>query len=124
MPDDVHISLPVVQFVDREIDAAMSRCFERFEAILEADRLQRTEMLRRLDVLNHAHEDMVRDRTQFLRIDTHDRFYAEFSKWKDETNNAISNIQGRAQATVMVIGIGFTVIQLILFAVNWFLWRH
>ena len=87
---------------------------ERFKALSKANDLAYLELQRRLDVLNHAHENMVRDRTDFLTIDTHNRFYAEFTKWKDEMNKAISNIQGRAAATVVIIGFVFALLQIAL----------
>jgi hypothetical protein len=85
---------------------------EKFKALAKANDLAYLELQRRLDVLNHAHENMVRDRADFLPIDTHNRFYAEFTTWKDEMNKAISNIQGRGTATIVIIGFVFALLQL------------
>jgi len=87
---------------------------EKFNSLSKANDLAYIELQRRLDTLNHAHQNMLSDRADFLRIDTHNRFYQEFTVWKDTINRQVSNIQGRATATVTIVGFVFAILQLVI----------
>jgi hypothetical protein len=84
----------------------------RFEAEKEARLLAYQELQRRLDVLNHAHDNMAMDRAQFLRIETHDRFYQEFKEWKETVNKTLATQAGRAGAYVTIVGGLWAIVQI------------
>jgi len=106
---------------DDEVKHLRELMDERFVAIEKEQQLAYTELQRRLMELNHAHENMVKDRTEFLRTDTHNRFYSEYTMNKDyvskeisEVKADVSNMQGRATATVTIIGFVFLGLQILL----------
>jgi len=56
------------------------------------------ELSRRLDVLNHAHEASISDRTQFVQKDNYDTTLRDWFKWRDEVNAVLNNAAGRTAA--------------------------
>jgi hypothetical protein len=75
--------------------------FELAERALELDHL---ETLRRLDLLNHAHEDARQKEASFVGREVYDSQTRENNKWRDEVNSALSTRQGRSSVTSGVAG--------------------
>jgi hypothetical protein len=122
---DPSVSMPVIQFVDREIEkerllTASERerlreiVFEKFRGTDEATKLAYHELQRRLDVLNHAHENMVKDRELFQSRESFEQFFQDFGKWRDSVNAQLSNQAGRTATWVTVVGIAFLLLQVLL----------
>ena|SRR5690348_4988152 len=72
-----------------QIAALKELMLARFDWEEKARQTAYGELQRHLTDLNHAHDNMVNDRTEFLRGDVHDRFYAEYKTFRDEANKAI-----------------------------------
>jgi hypothetical protein len=76
----------------------------RFELAERALELDHIEMLRRLDLLNHAHEDARQKETSFVGREVYDSQTRENNKWRDEVNASLSTRQGRSSVTSGVAG--------------------
>ena len=76
----------------------------RFELAERALDLDHIEMLRRLDLLNHAHEDARQKEASFVGREVYDSQTKENNKWRDEVNASLSARQGRASVTSGVAG--------------------
>jgi hypothetical protein len=76
----------------------------RFELAERALQLDHVEMLRRLDLLNHAHEDARQKEASFVGREVYDSEAKEHNKWRDEVNAALSTRQGRSSVTSGVAG--------------------
>jgi len=90
---------------DREL-ADRERTFVslRFELAERALELDHVEMLRRLDLLNHAHEDARQKEASFVGREVYESQIRDQSKWRDEVNAALSNRQGRSSVTSGLAG--------------------
>jgi len=90
---------------DREL-ADWERTFVslRFELAERALELDHVEMLRRLDLLNHAHEDARQKEASFVGREVYESQIRDQSKWRDEVNAALSNRQGRSSVTSGLAG--------------------
>jgi hypothetical protein len=91
--------------VDREL-AAREKVFVdlRFELAEKALELDHIEMLRRLDLLNHAHEDAREKEASFVSREVYESQVKDSGKWRDEVNSALSTRQGRSSVTSGVAG--------------------
>jgi|ERR1700690_1658110 len=116
---DAFVSLSVISFVDREIEKERllttsererlrELLMEKFVSLEKAENLARMELARRLELLNNEHAHMADDRSLFLRKESHEVFYAEYSKWKIEVNDKLANTQGKAQMTIILVGFALT----------------
>ncbi len=76
----------------------------RFELAERALQLDHVEMLRRLDLLNHAHEDARQKEASFVGREVYESQIKDHNKWCDEVNSALSNRQGRASVTSGLAG--------------------
>jgi len=76
----------------------------RFELAERALELDHVEMLRRLDLLNHAHEDARQKEASFVGREVYESQVKEHNKWRDEVNSALSSRQGRASVTSGLAG--------------------
>ena len=56
--------------------------------------LQAVENARRLDVLNHAHEDAVKAAAMTVPRETFDNKIGEIDKWRTEVRDTLSNFNG------------------------------
>jgi hypothetical protein len=96
--------LLAMRSVDHEMDdrqqAAIILRFELAERALELDHV---EMLRRLDLLNHAHEDARQKEASFVNREVYESQIKDQNKWRDEVNSALSTRQGRSS---VVFGVG------------------
>jgi hypothetical protein len=76
----------------------------RFELAERALQLDHVEMLRRLDLLNHAHEDARQKESSFVGREVYESQIKDHNKWRDEVNSALSNRQGKASVTSGLAG--------------------
>ena len=76
----------------------------RFELAQRALELDHVEMLRRLDLLNHAHENARQKEASFVGREVYDGQTKETNKWRDEVNASLSTRQGRSSVTSGVAG--------------------
>jgi hypothetical protein len=76
----------------------------RFELAERALQLDHVEMLRRLDLLNHAHEDARQKEASFVGREVYESQIKDHNKWRDEVNSALSNRQGKASVTSGLAG--------------------
>ena len=76
----------------------------RFELAERALELDHVEMLRRLDLLNHAHEDARQKEASFVGREVYESQVKDHNKWRDEVNSALSNRQGKASVTSGLAG--------------------
>jgi len=76
----------------------------RFELAERALQLDHVEMLRRLDILNHAHEDARQKEASFVGREVYESQVKDHNKWRDEVNSALSNRQGKSSVTSGLAG--------------------
>jgi hypothetical protein len=76
----------------------------RFQLAERALELDHIEMLRRLDLLNHAHEDARQKEASFVGREVYESQIKDQNKWRDEVNAALSNRQGRSSVTSGLLG--------------------
>jgi hypothetical protein len=76
----------------------------RFGLAERALQLDHIEMLRRLDLLNHAHEDARQKEASFVGREVYESQIKDNNKWRDEVNSALSNRQGKASVTSGLAG--------------------
>jgi len=76
----------------------------RFQLAERALQLDHVEMLRRLDLLNHAHEDARQKEASFVGREVYESQVKDNNKWRDEVNSALSTRQGRSSVTSGVAG--------------------
>jgi VIT1/CCC1 family predicted Fe2+/Mn2+ transporter len=78
-------------------------------------------MLRRLDLLNHAHEDARRKGASFVGREMYESQVKDSNKWRDEVNSALSNRQGKASVTSGLAGALGGAALIVLFAIIMYL---
>ena len=76
----------------------------RFELAERALQLDHLETLRRLDLLNHAHEQARQKEASFVGREVYESQTKDHNKWRDEVNSALSTRQGRSSVTSGVAG--------------------
>jgi HD-GYP domain-containing protein (c-di-GMP phosphodiesterase class II) len=76
----------------------------RFELAEKALQLDHLETLRRLDLLNHAHEEARLKEASFVGREVYESQTKENNKWRDEVNAVLSTRQGRSSVTSGVVG--------------------
>ena len=76
----------------------------RFELAQRAVELDHIETLRRLDLLNHAHEEPRQKEASFVGREVYESQAKEHNKWRDEVNATLSARQGRSSVTSGVAG--------------------
>ena len=76
----------------------------RFQLAERALELDHIEMLRRLDLLNHAHEDARQKEASFVGREVYESQVRDNNKWRDEVNSVLSTRQGRSSVTSGVAG--------------------
>ena len=90
---------------ERERTEAVKALFNlRFELADKALVLAHTETLRRLDNLNHSHEQAKQKEATFVRRDVYESQVKEHYQWRDEVNASLAARQGRSSVTTGVIG--------------------
>ena len=76
----------------------------RFELAERALQLDHLETLRRLELLNHAHEQARQKEASFVGREVYESQTKDHNKWRDEVNSALSTRQGRSSVTSGVAG--------------------
>ena len=76
----------------------------RFQLAERALELDHVEMLRRLDLLNHAHEDARLKEASFVGREVYESQIKDHNKWRDEVNASLSTRQGRTSVTSGLVG--------------------
>ena len=76
----------------------------RFQLAERALELDHIEMLRRLDLLNHAHEDARQKEASFVGREVYESQVKDNNKWRDQVNSVLSTRQGRSSVTSGVAG--------------------
>jgi hypothetical protein len=76
----------------------------RFQLAERALELDHIEMLRRLDLLNHAHEDARQKEASFVGREVYESQIKDNNKWRDQVNSVLSTRQGRSSVTSGVAG--------------------
>jgi hypothetical protein len=76
----------------------------RFDLAEKALQLDHIEMLRRLEFLNHAHEDARQKESSFVGREVYESQVKDSNKWRDEVNSAMSTRQGRSSVTSGLVG--------------------
>jgi hypothetical protein len=110
------VSISIIKFVsdqvdgerrltDKELSAMKELVFARFNAEKEAANLAYVELQRRLDVLNHAHEEAKQKESDFLPRLYFEQFFKDFGTWRDQVNNFQANLIGKISIGVGLIGI-------------------
>jgi uncharacterized FlaG/YvyC family protein len=92
------------------------RLEDRFNSIVKILEATAKEMAHRLEVLNHAHEQSVADRTELQSASEFKTFKADLDKWQGVVNNAITTFNTRYEFRInaatwisivsLVLGIG------------------
>jgi hypothetical protein len=97
--------LLVMRAADREVMELHQDAIDmRFELVQRALELDHAEMLRRLDLLNHAHEDARRKEASFVGREVYESQMKDHSKWRDEVNSALSTGQGKSSVIYGLAG--------------------
>jgi hypothetical protein len=93
----------------------------RFEAMDDAVAARAKELERRLEGLNELREQVVSDRDEFLRKETYDLRVQYYDKYIDDTRithqqlvNRVTVIETRSIVWTSVIGVAFTILQVLL----------
>ena len=112
------VPLTIKEFVDRTLAAEVKRIEAVWKAETEsrdkARDIQAMELSRRLDDLNHAHQNAEKDKQAFLTKATYEAFLKGFESWSREVNTYMSNQQGRTAAYVSIVGIVILLIGVLL----------
>jgi len=119
------VSISIIKFVsdqvsghskvtEIELAALKELIFARFNSEKEAANLAYLELQRRLDVLNHNHEEMNKRNAFFMPREYFDQFFRDFGAWRDQVNGTLSNQAGRMAAYAIVIVIVFGLLGVVL----------
>jgi hypothetical protein len=122
---EASVSIPVIQFVDREIEkermltaAERDRLREvlqaRFDSVAKAQELAYVELQRRLDMLNHAHQEAVAKEVHFMPRELAEQQQREYTVWRDTVNNALNQQVGRLATWGTVLTLIVIAIQVLL----------
>jgi|HubBroStandDraft_3_1064219.scaffolds.fasta_scaffold223086_2 hypothetical protein len=110
------VSISIIKFVsdqveneraltDKEFSFLKELIFARFNSEKEAANLAYVELQRRLDMLNHAHEEAKQKEGHFLPRENFEQFFKDFGTWRDQVNDFQSNLIGKISLGVGAMGI-------------------
>src|SRR5271156_516726 len=113
---DNFIAIETVHFVDREMQkerVLTQEKLERLREVLEdrfhmldkAQNIAYVELQRRLDTLNHAHEEAKHKESHFMPRENFEQFFKDFGVWRDTVDKFQSNLNGRIAVLVGAVGI-------------------
>jgi hypothetical protein len=88
-----------------QISALKELVFARFTAEKQAMEIAYRELQRRLDVLNHAHEEAKQKEIDFYTRKEHDGWYKDFTSWRDTVNAYMNNLTGKIAVMVGAVSI-------------------
>lgn len=83
----------------REREKRLEDRFKANTATLEATA---NVLAQRLEVLNHAHQQSLEDRTDFLRSKEYKDFKIDLEKWQISVNNAITTFNTRYDSRITI----------------------
>jgi hypothetical protein len=86
----------------------------RFQASHEALGHARAELERRLEVLNHAHEQQIRDRGEFVKQKEYDIKTAYYDDWCRGVDRKLTAIETRAVTWTAAIALFFIIVEVAL----------
>ncbi|HXM63714.1 MAG TPA: hypothetical protein VN950_22830 [Terriglobales bacterium] len=113
-PTEIYVTLPVVQFIDREIGHLGEKTTLRADLEAMAVRLNHLEILRRLDELNHAHVQATADKQELLPRQLFEQFTNDNAKWREAVTKSISESVGSNRTLIVVVGFIFTAITILM----------
>lgn len=87
---------------------------DNIEGLNNATKLQAAEYARRLDELNHAHQQALEDRGQFVRKDSCAAIHALLQPWRKEVSDALSEMRGQTKAWVLAMGLGASLLAVLM----------
>jgi uncharacterized protein YukE len=99
-------------YVEALLDARDKLQAERLQGTAKALKLAHKETLRRLDVLNHAHEEAQQNWAKTLPRETFGLYSDEQQRWKDAVNKELTTIATRATTYTAVLGLLFVALQI------------
>jgi hypothetical protein len=110
------VTLPVVEFIDRELLHRRDLWLSEQKHLREvmdlnirylrvASDLAYVELQRRLDMLNHAHEEAKQKENHYLPRENFEQFFKDFGVWRDQVNGFQSNLIGKISISVGLVGI-------------------
>lgn len=119
------VSIPVINFVDRELERERLLTIEkldrlrevleaRFESIAKASDLAYVELQRRLDMLNHAHEEMRGDKAHFQPRELAEANLREYSQWRNGVDKWINEQRGKIATWGTVLLLAMAAISVLL----------
>jgi len=86
----------------------------RFAAAHEALGHARAELERRLELLNHAHEQAVKDREEFVRKPEYDIKMAYYDEWCRGVDKKLTTMETRSVTWTAAIALFFIIVQVAL----------
>lgn len=84
---------------------------------------QAAEYSRRLDELNHAHEQAAKDKAQFLQKDTYDRSEASTLIWRRDVDKVITTLSTRRASNIALFSAVISVLSVVLWSIS-ILWNR
>lgn len=102
---DKEPTVPLREFMCREIDHVKELMQARIEERDKARVLQAAEISRRLLDLNHAHEQNIERNAEFVSEEKFGGFVREFREYKETTSEALTLAQGSAKGTGKTLAI-------------------
>jgi hypothetical protein len=99
------VIISVVDYVDREINHQSALMELNIRYLKTAGDLAYVELQRRLDMLNHAHEEAKQKENHFLPRENFEQFFKDFGVWRDQVNGFQSNLIGKISISVGLVGI-------------------
>lgn len=83
---------------------------------------QAQEYSRRLDDLNHAHEQAAKDKVQFLQRETYDRSEASMLIWRRDVDKSLTALSTRRASNIAVFSAVISILSIALLGASFF-WR-
>lgn len=104
MDQDISLVVSWRDYVDIVIEREVGVLVARIHGIEAARTLQAMELARRLEELNHAHQQALDDRAEFvLRSEFHE-LKRQFEQFRDQTASILAHHRGRDSVVYAVIG--------------------
>lgn len=113
MSDDNTITERLAK-VEERINGLDRLVSENITGLDKATKLQAVEYARRLDELNHAHQQALEDRGQFVRKDSCASIHALLQPWRKEVSDALAEMRGQTKAWVLVMGLGASLLAVLM----------
>lgn len=112
-PDSVSLR----EFFERVMGQQEEHMEIRFTALDKALALSRDEMNRRLESLNELRQQVVNDRSQFMRMDVYESKHKELIDWKGTVDRKLTILETRSITWTAAVGLFFLILTLVM---RWF----